>query len=413
MGRKKAAAAVSRWIFALFLSGSLGMPLAGAELTVPRLELATRGHTEEGDFTLSSAAAVDLALLGGYKYGILLGFSFESDNLEKAIAYRNFTLAPPGFPAGQDDYNGQVADKVNNQAVLAFRIAKATARDLFNKPLELSYFIGINDYFCSGDEFVTRFGTGQVGTGFRGFFYFPEGIGGIISRQYNGIHGVRGTGLSLALTSWDFLLPMVYIYQDYAFAEGMQFSDTNHFSGDLRVLFNKDWLKLEGFTGLTLSRDQSPLIRGGFLALLSGEGGAELLVQLGIPGWKAGEGSNVDKFYFLIEPRIDFGLMALNVTFFYHPLRYLQIETPEERGKADINIKLLFGDALENKVEGGLESTLALKVDQGEDLSAFISPFISFVSDGLRWDAKLRVDPASYDKPHEMFEFFMGVRAAF
>lgn len=405
--------AVSGWILALCLSCFPGISLAGAELTVPRLELATRGHTEEGDFTLSSAASVDLALLGGYKYGILLGLSFESDNLEKAIAYRNFTLAPPGSPADQDDYNAQVADKTNNQAVLAFRIAKATARDLFNKPLELSYFIGVNDYFCSGDEFVTRFGTGQVGTGFRGFFYFPEGIGGIMSRQYNGIHGVRGTGLSLALTSWDFLLPMVYIYQDYAFAEGIHFSDTNHFSGDLRMLLNKDWLKLEGFTGLTLSRDQSPLVRGGFLTLLGAERGAELLVQLGIPGWKTGEGFNVHKFYFLIEPRIDFGLMALHVTFFYHPLRYLQIETPEERGKADINVKFLFGNALENKIEGGLESTLTLKVDQGEDLSVFLSPFIGFVSDGLRWDAKLRVDPTDYDKPHEMFEFFMGVRAAF
>jgi hypothetical protein len=412
MGRKRTAAAVSGWIFTLLLTGIPGLSLAGAELTIPRLELATRGHTEEGDFTLSSTASVDLALLGGYKYGILLGLSFESDNLEKAIAYRNFTLAPvPGM--AQDDYNAQVADKANNQAVLAFRIAKATARDLFNQPLELSYFIGINDDFCSGDEFVTRFGTGQVGTGFRGFFYFPEGIGGIMSRRYNGIHGVRGTGLSLALTAWDFLLPMVYIYQDYAFAEGLDFSDTNHYSGDLRMLFNKDWLKLEGFTGATLSKGQSPLIRGGFLALLSAESGAELLVQLGVPGWKAEESVNVDKFYFLVEPRIDFGLMALHITFFYHPLRYLQIETPEERGKADINVKLLFGDALENKIEGGLESTLALKVDQGEDLSVFISPFISFISDGLRWDAKLRVDPAGFDKPHEMFEFFMGVRAAF
>ncbi|MDR2185146.1 MAG: hypothetical protein LBO80_05695 [Treponema sp.] len=413
MGRRKTAAAVPVWIFALFLSGILGMPLAGAEFTVPRLELATRGYTEEGDFTLSSAASVDLALSGGYKYGILLGLSFESDNLEKAIAYRNFTLAPPASGGNQDNYNAQVADKANNQAVLAFRIAKATARDLFNKPLELSYFIGINDYFCSGDEFVTRFGTGQVGTGFRGFFYFPEGIGGIMSRQYNGIHGVRGTGLSLALTAWDFLVPMVYIYQDYAFAEGMEFSGTNHFSGDLRTLFNKDWLKLEGFTGLTLSRGQSPLVRGGFLALIGAEKGAELLIQLGVPGWKAGEGLNVDAFYFLVEPRIDFGLMALNITFFYHPLRYLQIETPEERGKADINVKLLFGDVLENKIEGGLESTLALKADQGEDISVFLSPFIGFVSGGLRWDAKLRVNPAGYDKPHEMFEFFMGVRTAF
>jgi hypothetical protein len=396
----------------LFLTVLLALPaiLFGAEITVPWLELATRGASKNGEFSLSSMASADIALAGGYKYGILLGFSFDSDNLEKAIARRNFKLNPM---VGSVDYDAAVADKVDNQATLAFRIAKATARDLFDQPLELSYFIGVNDYFCSGDEFITRFGTGRVGTDFRGFFYFPEGIGGNISRQYNGIHGVRGTGLSLALTRWDFIVPMIYLYQDFAFAEGMDFSDTNHYSGDLRVLFNTDRFKLEGFSGITLSKGQSPLVRGGALALFSSDNWAELLVQFGIPGWKAGEAFNIDKFYLLLEPRIDFGLAALHITFFYHPLRYLQIETLEERGKADINIKLLFGDAAESKIEGGFETTMGVKVDQGEDFDVFLSPFVSFINDGLRWDAKLRVDPTKYNKPHRMFEFFMGVRTAF
>ncbi|MDR2109953.1 MAG: hypothetical protein LBP32_01455 [Spirochaetaceae bacterium] len=390
----------------------LGAPLFGAEITVPRLELATHGRVEEGEFVLSSIASADVALNGGYKYGILLGLSFESDNLEKAFAYRNFKAAPLSGQPAQDDYNALV-DRINNQAVLSFRIARATARDLFNLPVEFSYFVGLSDFFCSGDDFPARFGTAPIGSSFRGFYYFPEGIGGNISRQYNGIHGVRGTGFAVTLTPWDFIVPMLYVYQDFSFADGTLFSDKSHYSGDLRLLFNREKIKFEVFTGISAAKDTNNILRGGALAFFSSGIGADFLLQFGIPGWKTGDRFSLDNIYFLMEPRIDFGPVAFNVTFFFHPLRYLQIETPEEQGKADINIKVQLGDTVETRIEGGIETTMGLKVDTSEDFSLYISPFAGFITDGLRWDTKLRINPLVFDRPHEIFELFVGIRTAY
>ncbi|MDR2068668.1 MAG: hypothetical protein LBP71_02235 [Spirochaetaceae bacterium] len=387
--------------------------LFGADITVPRLEWATRAASEGGEFVVSSAAAADIALEGGYKYGALLGLSFESADLGKALAYRNFTLQPgTSDPPTQSEYNALV-DRMNNQAVLSFRIAKATARNLFNLPLEVSYFIGIADNFCSGDDFVSRFGTAPIGTGFRGFYYFPTGIDGNISHQYNGIHGVRGTGLSFSLSSWDFIVPMFYIYQDFSFVdETLGISENGHYSGDLRVLFNREKFKMEAFMGGTVSKSSDPIIRGGLLAYFSSGMGTEFLLQFGVPGW-AGEDFSIDNFYFLIEPRIDFGLLATHITFFYHPLIYLQKENNSERGKADINMKVFAGDLGESGLEGGLEITTGLKVGEMENFSIYASPFASFVTTGLRWDVKIRLDLRSFDDPGSLLALFMGIRTAY
>jgi hypothetical protein len=389
--------------------------LFGADITIPRLELATRAASEEGEFTVSSTAAADIALEGGYKYGALLGLSFESADLGRALAYRNFTIQGGSgtTPPSWDDYNALV-DRMNNQAVLSFRIAKATARNLFNLPLELSYFIGIADNFCSGDDFTVRFGTAPIGTGFRGFYYFPKGIDGNISHQYNGIHGVRGTGLSFTLNSWDFIVPMFYVYQDFSFIdETFGIYENGHYSGDLRVLFNREKFKMEAFSGGTVSKNGGNSIRGGLLAYFNSGIGTEFLLQFGIPGWVVGEDFSIDNFYFLIEPRIDFGFLATYITFFYHPLLYLQKENESERGKADINMKVFTGDLGESGLEGGLELTMGLKVGEMEDLSVYATPFASFVTNGLLWDVKIRLNLRSFDAPGEMIELFMGIRAAY
>jgi hypothetical protein len=402
----------------VFFFASLGV-LAAAEITVPRLEMASRGRIEDGEFVLGSVVSADLALSGGYKYGILLGFSFEAADLAKAFGYRNFNFRhlPGGTTVvNPDDYNNlvdQVNDRLNNQGTLSFRVAKATARDLFNKPLELSFFIGEADYFCGGDEFTERFSVNPIGTEFRGFFYFPEGIGGDITRQYQGIHGARGTGLSLALTPWESFIPMLYLYQDFSYARitngRMRGS---RYSGDLRFLVNRESVKLEAFGGLSVSGGPETNIRGGLMAHFSSQQRVEFLLQGGVPGWEKGDDFSIDNFYFLMEPRLLFDNFGFFVTFFYHPLEYMHIKSEEERGKADINLKFLSGNA-NTGFSWGLETTLGLKIDGMEDFSVWVSPFAGFMASGLRWDTKLRVNTLEWETPAEMFELFIGVRTAF
>ncbi|MDR1109035.1 MAG: hypothetical protein LBL19_08380 [Spirochaetaceae bacterium] len=401
-------------VLLVFSLGALG----AAELTVPRLEMASRGRMEDGEFALGSVVSADLALSGGYKYGALLGFSFEAPDLAKAMAYRNFSFGrlPPGTPITDFEYNelvDQTNDRLKNQGTLSFRVAKATARDLFDKPLELSFFIGETGYFCNGDEFTERFGINPIGSEFRGFFYFPDGIGGDMTRQYKGIHGVRGTGISLALTGWESFVPMLYFYQDFSYFRVVNNQVVGtRYSGDFRFLINRESVKLEAFGGVSLNGGLDANIRGGILAHFSSQERVEFLLQGGIPGWEKGEDFGIDNFYFLMEPRLLFEDFGFYVTFFYHPLEYMHIKTPEERGKADINIKFLSEDA-NTGFTWGLETTLGLKLDGKEDFSVWVSPFTGFMASGLRWDTKLRVNVLEWQTPAEMFELFIGVRTAF
>jgi hypothetical protein len=388
-------------------------PAFTVELLVFPLEISSRSMIDEGEFVLSSAAAMDITLKHGYRYDILLGFSFESGNLGKSLAYGNFDpqYLPPGSVPGREDYNALV-DRFNNQAILSFRIMRIRIRDIFTLPLEFSYFIGKADVFCSGDDFSSRFGIHPIGTDFKGFFYFPRGIGGNISRRYTGIHEVRGMGFSLGLNRWDFLIPLVYFYQNMPMVDASG-NYEGHYSGDFRLLLNREPVKFEVFGGITLSQNAGIVYRGGLLAFFSFIPGADFLLQWGVPG-QSGDGQfSIDSMYFLMEPRVDFGFLRIFLTFFYHPLYYLSVNTREERGKADVNIKFLTGNLLRYGIEGGLETTLNIKASGREEFSFGITPFISLVGGGLRWDLKIRWNPLGMNKPAESFEFFMGIRTVY
>jgi hypothetical protein len=366
-------------IFSPALKGAV--ILGAAEFTIPRMEMATWGRIESGDFILSSAIQADLSLSGGYKYGILLGFNFENPNIMTSRA-----------------------------SDLSFRIAKASARDLFGKPLEFSFFIGDGDGFCSGDEFSTRFGIAPIETGYQGFSYFPDGI------RYDGIHSARGTGFSLALTKWENIVPMIYLYEDFIDTSGTTGFFNNdgqiHYSGDLRVLINLERVKIEAFSGLSLTKSPKANIRAGLLADFITESGIEFLFQGGIPGWEAGTSLKIDNLFFLMEPRLRFAKYGFIMTVFYHPVEYLHITTDEERGKVDINAKFYVGkpDAI---FKTGLESTFGMKVTKMDDLTLWVSPFATFSSGGLLWDTKIRINVLDADPPAGMFEFFFGVRTSF
>jgi hypothetical protein len=207
---------------------------------------------------------------------------------------------------------------------------------------------------------------------------------------------------------------MAYIYEDFSFVDSRTgMAQLGHYSGDLRVLANMAMVKLEGFSGITLAKDTAPIFRGGLLAHFDSGKGVDFLFQCGIPGWQQGNEFNIDNLFFLIEPRIRFGIFGVGFTFFYHPLWYLQVPFPEEQGRADVNVKFSLGDLFQRGVEGGLESTVHLKSDNIGDLSVFLSPFISFITGGIRWDSKVRINFMAFDAPAEMFELFMGIQSSY
>ncbi|HPC71717.1 MAG TPA: hypothetical protein PLB48_07920 [Treponema sp.] len=386
-----------------------------AELTVPSLEMASTGTVQNGSFSLSSVAQADIALTGGYKYGGLLRLAFSSRDLEKALGYGRTSLDPASSnPVPAADYNALV-DRFNNLAALQFKLAQVSARKPFDLPVELSYFIGFSDSFCSGDDFPQLFGSVPVNSEFKGFAYFPQGIGGNPAYQYNGIHQAIGTGFHLSLLAWQNFIPMVYLYQDSAFInESTGIPESGRYSGDVRFLVNSQYVKFEAFAGATYPYGTYGMYRGGMLAYFTTGTGADFLAQAGIPGWESGTDLKVDNLYFLFEPRLAIGIFALHITLFYHPVRYLQLLNPEERGATDINAKLLIGDILKYRLQGGLESTVNLRSGASVNtLDLRVSPFVSVITEGIRWDFKIRIDPFKYTKPLEMADTFIGVRTAY
>lgn len=414
----------------LALRVSLGS-LGGAEITVSSLELASRAGMEGGDFALRSSLDADIALSGGYKYSITLGLGAEIPNLEKALSYGRldlpYTAAAAGTPPSDAEYNAlvdEVNDRYNNQAVIAIRSVKATVREVLGQPLEISFFLGRGDKLGSGDEFQERFGTVPIGTDLKGFFYYPEGLGeGIYAdpllRFDGGIHRITGTGLAFTAGFWDRVVPTLYVYHDLSFRPNPP--DLGYlpgrYSADFRLLVSGETAKIEFFSGMTWVNDGDPVLRGGVLAYF-GSGPLGLLLQAGIPYWEAGSGMDIDHCYFLMEPRFRSDRFGAILTLFYRPVYYLNREILDEngdrdRGRADINLKVFYGDLVRTSFEAGLESSLGLRVHDGESLNLWVSPFVSAATSGLLWDFKVRVNLLYWLEGGDAAEGFVGVRTAY
>ncbi|MDR2211478.1 MAG: hypothetical protein LBO65_08470 [Spirochaetaceae bacterium] len=411
------------FFIAVFAGGALVLGLFGAEITVPHLELASRGSVEDGDFGIRTSAEADISLQGGYKYGIILGLGAEIPNLQKALSYGRIELpygSTPG-PTG-DEYNAlveEVNERFNNQATLSIRSVEASVRDLFGGPLEAGFFIGHYDKLGSGEDFQDLFGSLPVTTGLRGFLYYPEGLGGDPSLRFNGsVHSIMGTGIALRGMFREKLVPSLYIYHDLSFLDETTGAYLpGHYSGDFRLLANSAAVKFEFFTGLTYVNHDNPVIRGGVLAFFDA-GTLALLMQAGVPYWEATEDFDINNWYFLLEPRIRAGQIGSTLTFFYHPVYYMNRIIRDkngdpEQGRADLNFKIFYGDINHSAFEGGLEATLGLKMYNGEDINLWVSPFVQIAGAGLLWNFKLRFNALYFNEGGDFAEGFIGIRTAY
>ena len=399
---------------------TLCQTLFGAEITVPHLDLVSRGYKKSGeDFTIASSLEAEIAISGGYKYGFSLGLGAEIPNLGKALSYgraefQDLTLYP--------DQHEALNDRFNNQATISIRSIEATVREVFNMPLEISFFIGHNDKLGSGDEFQEYFGSEPIGTALRGFFYYPDGFNGDPFFRFNGaIHSIFGTGLAVK-GLFGKLIPALYIYHDISYPgnnPGGSYAP-GHFSADVKLLANGENAKFEVFLGGTYATSDDFLLRGGALAWF-GSGAISFLMQAGVTQYEIGSGMKIDNWYFLMEPRLRFDNFGLYLTFFYHPVYYLNriiyaddTNTDTAKGNADINLRAFFGNMEKSAFEAGLEALVMLKMEKGEKAELRISPFISTITTGLRWDFALRINPLYFrDNKKGLMEGFIGIRTSY
>jgi hypothetical protein len=287
----------------LTLAFALSLPapaaLIAADLRVDQLELLSHGALNDasGAFEVGSRLYFDLSLEGGDKFSGLLRMDFLNGDIENALSLANEDATAPN-----------ALDKLNNLTSPRLRTIAITANSLFNLPLDLSYFVGKMDTFCSGDEFSPLFGAAAFGTELRGPMVYPDGVGGNPNVWYDGIYAANGTGFRLATTPKlsDASVGYLYFYQDSNVGPGT-------WSGDLRFLFNAASVKVELFTGATTGGSYG-LYRGGLLFYATSGSVGEFLAQTGVTHWDASSALSLDDLFFLFEPRVNIGIAQAAIT---------------------------------------------------------------------------------------------------
>jgi hypothetical protein len=378
------------WFILPFLLLLSLQPLAAATITVPSLELYTRGAASGSGFGFESRGDIDLLLEGGYKFAGTFGLSFRDSSLED--------------PAADPDSG------------LFFKTAKITVRELFSLPLDLTYFIGYNDTFGSGEDYSYRFGTPPAATRYRGYLHFPDSV------EYDGLHQIKGTGLQLEHAGpKERAFLSLYAYQDSLVdADDDPLTplvfETGYYSADTRALLRFQDVILEAFAGGTFPAPGSAdfYCRGGLLFYAFNKD-VEFLTQLGVPRWSPlHEQLDIDFFYLLVEPRVHAGPISIIPTFFWRPAYYLQQATLEK--SFDMNLDLRLGRMESSKVLGGLESNVVYTIEENgtevNELRAKVTPYVQFLTAGAVWEVRVdaKVWPFALD---DLIECFLTVKAEF
>lgn len=391
--RKNGYAIAGTTVFLLLLPGLIG----AADLTVPELELITKGRGEDGRVILTTRGRSEIQVSGGYKFGGSLLLGFESGDLSYAGD------DPPlwsDYTTDQVAFNNALTAYLDNRTSLEFQGAEITYRNLFESNTDMTYFVGRSARLASAEVFPELFGSLPITTKYQGYLYFPE-------REYRGIHTVNGTGIGLSSnfgTPWN--RSSLYFYQDSYLGEG-------HYSADAQFLANFEKIKMEVFAGGSFPQGEYGVYRAGLLFYYRPAERGEFFTQIGVPYYKPLENFNINNLYFLFEPRVHFDFVSVILTLFWHPGYYL-METTGEEGSADIHFNLQFGNPLSHPITGGVETNFNLNTESGssQDFNITATPYVSAVTSGVIWNFMVNVNLLPFDLEN-MVEGIVGVKAEF
>jgi hypothetical protein len=302
---------------------------------------------------------------------------------------------------------GQIVDA---SLSLDLKTVSVSIRNILGIPLSFDFFVGSMDTFCSGEDLSLRFGIAPISSEMRGYLYYPQGLAGDLDLVYEGIHGVKGTGMKASYKRGSLLAADLYLYQDMYLGAG-------RYSADARFLLNAEQIKLDSFIGASFPFSSRGLYRCGIMAYAPVRDVVGLFAQIGIPYLDPADIANfgIGNFFFLFEPRVGNKAVSFTPTFFYHPGYYLQRPTGES-GILDVNLNLKFGDLRERKIEGGAECLLSVNaMAAASPWSVSVAPFLKFDSGGAVWNAKAAFTVYPFDSSDilSQFQAFFGVRTGF
>jgi hypothetical protein len=374
---------MKRLLIGIMLATALLVPAFGINIRIPSMQVTTMLFAYNGKLVTQTQTEMDLLVEGGYKFAgnIVIGF-------DGVMGF----LSDPSY--------GQVLPP------LSFKALSLEVRDIFGAPLTLSYFLGVNDYLCYGNDFPRLFGTGYIEPSYRAFYYSP--LLSYYAYEYRGIHRVNGNGIKVELQSPEMPFGfMLYVYQDHNFVTSrpviditatpvinlnVLFYNTGLYSADARFLFNTEVFKAEIFAGGTVeSGTWTGYARFGALAYV-GLGAVDFLLIGGLPQLDFVSPFDINLFYILFESRINAGPISIIPSAFMRPARYLQEANPLEEGRIDFNLTIAVFNPRRDPVSFGVEGNLATAGIFSGSTPAFqlnVLPFIAFATPGVFWEIKV------------------------
>lgn len=341
----------------------MGIILAGtarADLFVDRLGVVSFMEIDSGLMKTRSTLDVNLVFRGGYRLEAWLSSRALLEDMENGSQWP----APP--------------------LDLRLESAGLTLFDAFGKGVHFSWFAGSADRFCDDSLFVKDFGIHPFNSEFAAlaqtraqddtftFLYRPRGTGAMLSARSS----VRRSLVSL------------YAYQD-------AWSGSGYYGMDLRIAAASDWIQFDGFAGASFSPvSAAGAYRAGAAAHLDLHA-FELFLMGGVPRWESSSPFDTSLFLALIEPRIHLGALNLSASFLYRPAWYDGSKSKlSTAGQPDLGARISLGSLAVGKAEGGVDGRW--KASSMHSLASptglVVSPFISFLTRGARWDFRMDID---------------------
>lgn len=318
----------------------------------------TRFGMDSGLFKARSSISFDITMRGG-------------DRLS-AFASLDVALASPETNAGWP-------------SIAVSPVLKSiglSAKDLFSKDIEATWFIGGMDRFGDGKIFVSRFGK----LPFASEFLSPASAVPATAKNYDALYEIAGTGARFMFgQSNQRRSTLLYAYQD-------AYSGAGYYGADIRYVYSSDSFDLDAFAGGSFAPiAPNGVYRIGTMLHLSGQT-TELLIMAGIPRWDSSTAFDTSLFQALIEPRLHLGVFNAAFSFLYKPAWQGGAPTGEA-GKADFGLRLSFGKLYTDMSEAGVDiryaapSMTALLTPS----ALYVAPFWTSLSRGARWDFRFLV----------------------
>lgn len=332
--------------------------LQAADLFSNSFSSITRFGMNSGLFKADSSLSFDITMRGGDRLSAFTSLDVAMNNLETTGGWPTVSVTP---------------------TLKAFGLS---ARDLFGKDIEATWFIGGMDRFGNGAVFVNRFGK----LPFASEFLSPVSAISAAAKIYDALYTIEGTGMRLVFGQYSQKRStLLYAYQD-------AYSGAGYYGADIRYVYASKAFDLDAFAGGSFAPSApNGVYRIGAMLHLAGQT-TELLIMAGIPHWDSSRAFDTALFQALVEPRLHLGIFNAVFSFLYKPDWYNGMATGEA-GKADFGLRLSLGTLYTGMTEAGVDIRYAVPSMTAllSPSSLYAVPFCTTLSRGARWDFRFAV----------------------